>query len=159
LLLAMMVIVIAVTSAAIYVGENNLRANYQKLLDNQFQNQLRSFLRAQDLQFRAMAEKCRAVSHSVRLRAALEENDADDLYQNALTELHDVFDPDASNDERTGDSVRASFFRFVDANGAVLPPGPHRAGLTNQPLLHDALASTPRLLHEADEQSVCFIAV
>jgi signal transduction histidine kinase/CheY-like chemotaxis protein len=155
----MMVIVVAVTSAAIYVGENNVRANHQKLRDNQFQNQLRSFLAAQDLQSNAMAEKCRAVSRSVRLRAALAENDVDDLYENALMELQDIFNPNESSDAHPGDSMHASFFRFLDRDGAVLSPGSHPAGLTAQPLLQGTLPSAGRLRHVPDEQSVCFIAI
>ena len=66
----MMLVVLAVTSATLYLAENNLRANQQKNLDTQFQNQLRSFLAVQDMQASAITERCRALSHSVRLRAA-----------------------------------------------------------------------------------------
>src|SRR5205807_8574661 len=93
LLLAMMLIVLAITGATVYIAENNLRANQQRLLNAQFQNQLRSFLAVQDLRSGAIAEKCRNVSHSARLRAALDEKDVDDLYRNALAELQEIFAP------------------------------------------------------------------
>src|SRR5207237_10507330 len=92
----MMFIVLAITGAAVYIAENNLRANQQRLLNTQFQNQLRSFLAVQNLRSSAVAEKCRDVSRSVRLRAALEEKDVNDLYRNALAELQDMFDPNES---------------------------------------------------------------
>src|SRR2546423_9663439 len=114
----MMLIVMAITSAAVYFAENNLRSNQQRLLNTQFQNQLRSFLAVQDLRSSAVAEKCRDVSRSVRLRAALEEKDIDDLYRNALTELQDVFDPDTGATNNPDEKIRASFFRFVDFDGA-----------------------------------------
>jgi len=41
LLLAMMLVVFAATSATLYVAENNLRSNQQRLLDAQFESQLR----------------------------------------------------------------------------------------------------------------------
>ena len=116
----MMLIVLTITGATVYIAENNLRANQQRLLNAQFQNQMRSFLAVQDLRSSAVAEKCRDVSRSVRLRAALEEKDVDDLYRNALTELQGVFNP---NEPDAQQSVRASFFRFVDVDGAVLPAG------------------------------------
>jgi len=159
LLLAMMLIVLTITGATVYIAENNLRANQQRLLNGQFQNQLRSFLAVQDLRSSAVAEKCRDVSRSVRLRAALEEKDVDDLYRNALTELQGVFNPNepAANDAQL--SVRASFFRFVDVDGAVLPAGDHPAGNVDPRSLEQALAPVafePRVIAE---QSVAFIAI
>jgi signal transduction histidine kinase len=159
LLLALMLIGVAVTSATLYLAENNLRANHQQILDTQFQNQLRSFLAVQDVQSSAIAERCRALSHSVRLRAALEERDVDDLYRNALAELQGIFDPNEPAQGYERHSVRASFFRFFDADGGILPPGEHLAGLIGQPLLHQTLAPMGRLLRDVEEQSVGFIAL
>jgi signal transduction histidine kinase len=153
----MMLVVLAVTSATIYLAENNLRSNQHKILDAQFQNQLRSFLAVQDTQSNAIAEKCRAVARSVRLRAALEERDVDDLYANALTELQDVFDPTNSDTDDESRDARASFFRFFDAQGAVLSPGDHPAGFLEQRSLEATLAPMGRVLNRADEQSIGFI--
>ena len=103
----MMLVVFAVTTTTVYLAEKNRRANQRQLLDAQFQNRVQSFLKIQAAQSEAITEKCLALSHSVRLRAALEERDVDDLYQNALTELEEMLD-------RTGaspDATRASFFR------------------------------------------------
>src|SRR5437773_2572915 len=111
----MMLVVLAVTTATVYLAEKNRRSNQQQLLDAQFQNRVQSFLKIQAAQSEAITEKCLALSHSVRLRAALEERDVDDLYQNALTELEEMLD-------RTGaspDATRASFFRFFDGAGAI----------------------------------------
>src|SRR5205807_10161768 len=128
LLLAMMLVIVSVIGVILYVAENNLRTNQQRLLNDQFQNQLRSFLAVQDLQSGAIAEKCRGVSRSVRLRAALEEKDVDDLYRNAVAELQEIFSPNAVATNNPDQAIRASFFRFVDLGGAVLPPGNQPAG-------------------------------
>jgi signal transduction histidine kinase len=151
----MMLIVVAITGATVYFAENNLRANQQRLLDAQFQNQLRSFLAVQDLRSSAIAEKCRDVSRSVRLRAALEEKDVDDLYRNASAELQEIFDPDAG--AANGEAILASFFRFLDVSGAVLAPGSQPAGDVDPKSLEEALINiSPR---DADEQSIAFIAI
>lgn len=161
LLLAMMLVVLAVTIATVYLAEENRRTNHQRALDAQFQNQVQSFLKIQEAQSDAITEKCRALSHAVRLRAALEERDIDDAYQNALTELEGIL-------EQPGDSApggsppevgRASFFRFLDADGAILPPENHPVGLTDQPSLDEALSTMGRVLRENDEQAVGYIAL
>jgi len=155
----MMLIVLTITGATVYIAENNLRANQQRLLNAQFQNQMRSFLAVQDLRSSAVAEKCRDVSRSVRLRAALEEKDVDDLYRNALTELQGVFNPNEPAADYAQQSVRASFFRFVDVDGAVLPAGDHPAGNVDPRSLEQALAPVAFEPRDIAEQSVAFIAI
>jgi signal transduction histidine kinase len=158
LLLAMMLVVAAVTGATLYLAEKSLRASHDAALDAQFQNQVRSFLAAQKAQSREIADKCRALSHSVRLRAALEEGDFDDLYGNALTELQGIF-AEPNSYQLESPSVRASFFRFFDANGTVVPTAEYPAGLTDEKTLDEALAPMGKVLREVDEQSVGFIAL
>lgn len=158
LLLAMMLIVVAITGATVYFAENNLRANQQRLLNAQFQDQLRSFLAVQDLRSSAVADKCLDVSRSVRLRAALEEKDVADLYRNALTELLEVFEPDSATNG-PDEKIRASFFRFVDIGGAVLHPGDQPAGDVDPQSLAEALSPIGNDASDNDEQSAAFIAI
>ena len=113
----MMLVVLAVTTATVYLAEENRRTNHQRTLDAQFQNQVQSFLKIQEAQSEAITEKCRALSHAVRLRAALEERDVDDLYRNALTELEGILEHPGASPGDPPDLVRASFFRFLDADG------------------------------------------
>src|SRR2546430_13862863 len=135
LLLAMMLVVLAVTTATVYLAEKNRRANQQQVLDVQFQSRVQSFLKIQEAQSEIITEKCLVISHAVRLRAALEERDIDDLYQNALTELEGMLERSGSSSENAPDATRASFFRFLDADGLVLSSERHPAGLTDQPSL------------------------
>jgi signal transduction histidine kinase len=161
LLLAMMLVVLAVTIATVYLAEENRRANHQRALDAQFQNQVQSFLKIQEAQSDAITEKCRALSHAVRLRAALEERDVDDAYRNALTELEGILEHPGSSaaGESPPEVGRASFFRFLDASGAILPPENHPVGLIDQPSLDEALSTMGKMLRENDEQAVGYIAL
>ena len=153
----MMLVVLSVTTATVYLAEKNRRSNQQQLLDVQFQNRVQSFLKIQAAQSEAITEKCLTLSHSVRLQAALEERDVDDLYQNALTELGGMLERPGASSESTPDVMRVSFFRFFDADGLILPPENHPAGLTDQPALQEALAHLAKGLRGDDQQAVGFI--
>jgi signal transduction histidine kinase len=155
----MMLVVLAVTTATVYLVEKNRRANQQQVLDAQFQSRVQSFLKIQEAQSDIVTEKCLVISHAVRLRAALEERDIDDLYQNALTELEGMLQGTSPVSENAPDVTRASFFRFLDAEGSVLSPGQHPAGLTDQPSLDESLSSMGKVLREEDDQAVGFIAL
>jgi signal transduction histidine kinase len=159
LLLAMMLVILAVTITTVYIAEENRRTNQQRALDAQFQNQVQSFLKIQEAQSQAITQKCRVLSHAVRLRAALEERDVDDSYRNAVTELGEILDDSSASSGNPAELVHASFFRFLDAEGTILPPENHPAGLTNQPSLHEALSTMGKVLREDDEQAVGFIAL
>ena len=155
-----MLIVLAITGVTVYLAENNLRATQQRLLNAQFRDQLRSFLTIQDLQSSAIAEKCRDLSRSVRLRAALEEKDVDDLYRNASTELQDIFDPRAATaSDNPDEPVRASFFRFVDGGGRILSPGEQPAGEVDAQSLAEALTPIGAESSDLEDQSVAFTAI
>jgi signal transduction histidine kinase len=158
LLLTLMLVVLTVTIATVYLAEENRRTNYQRTLDTQFQNQVRSFLKIQEAKSEAITEKCRVLSRSVRLRAALEERDIDDVYRNALTELEGILEQPGELAGNTAD-VRASFFRFLDGEGAILPPENHPAGLTDQPSLNEALSTMGKVLREEDDQTVGYLSL
>src|SRR5262249_53066343 len=101
-----------------------------------------------------------ALTHSVRLQAALEEEDFEDLYRNALTELQGVFDPNNAAGEGTeSQGTRAVFFRFVDANGSILAPGEFRAGRLSDGSLDTALIPIAQALRKLENQTVGYIAI
>jgi signal transduction histidine kinase len=155
----MMLVVLAVTTATVYLAEKNRRANHQLLLDAQFQNRVQSFLKIQEAHSEIITEKCLALAHAVRLRAALEERDVDDLYRNALTELEGILDRSGASTESTPDAMHASFFRFLDADGLVLSPENLPVGMTDQTSIQEALSSMGKVLREEDDQAVGFIAL
>src|SRR5205814_5142650 len=93
-----------------------------------------------------------------RLRAALEERDVDDLYQNAVTELQNILNSGNPN-APAASGIRASFFRFFDARGVLLPPRDGTAGLIDQESLDESLVTMGKLLGEIGEQSLGLIAL
>jgi signal transduction histidine kinase len=155
----MMLVVFVVTSATLYLAGRNLRAKQQETLETQFQNEVRSYLALQETRLSGINEKCKAFSHSVRIRAALEERDIDDLYRNALTELRDVLEPDNDNARVSNETVRASFVRFLDPAGAVLPPDGQPIRIVDQPGVDPALKGVGAALHSAGQQSSGFLAL
>jgi signal transduction histidine kinase len=155
----MMLVVFAVTSATLYLAGKNLRAKQQETLEAQFQNEVRSYLALQETRLSGINEKCRAFSHSVRIRAALEERDIDDLYRNALTELRDVLDPDNDNASASKETIRASFVRFLEPTGAVLPPDGQPIRVVDQPGIDPALEAAGAALRSTSQQSSGLIAL
>ena len=155
----MMLIVLAVTGTTLYLAERNTQARYQESLDTRFQSQMRLFTELQEAQLDAITERCRTLSRSVRLRAALEERDVDDLYRNALTELQGIFGKASPQDDAGPETPRASFFRFLAADGSVLLPAEHPAGLIEQESLDHTLAPMGKLLANIKEQTVGYVAL
>ncbi len=158
LLIALMLIVVTVAGATLYLAERNVQARYQESLDVQFQAQMRLFAALQDARLGVIMGKCRTLSHSVRVRAALEERDVGDLYQNALTELQGIFGG-VVEDKNDLDTSRASFCRFIDATGAILPPEQVSAGVVDREALDQILVPNVKKLRNIEEQIVGYIAL
>ena len=157
LLIALMLIVVTVAGATLYLAERNVQARYQESLDVQFRAQMRVFAALQDARLGVIMGKCRALSHSVRLRAALEERDVEDLYQNALTELQGTFGG-VAEDKNDTDTSRASFCRFLDADGTILEPGQFSAGEVDRESLNQVLVPNVRKLRNIEQQTLGYIA-
>ena len=134
LLVAMMLTVSAVTALALYFAERNLAAGVRQNLRQEFQGAVGTLLGVQEARLAAIAERCRVLAKSVRIRAALEEGDVEDLYLNARVELRDVLAANVTGGGSDAAALRAEFFRFLDAGGAVLPP-PRAEGAEKTELL------------------------
>ena len=124
LLWGMMLVVLALTLLGIFLGERKvaIEARLDRLQD--FQNGLATLHSVQDLRQAALAERARVLASRPRLHAALEDNALDLLYPTARDELRDII-LGPGNDtahESTQQSLRARFYRFLDSNGAVIPP-------------------------------------
>lgn len=158
LLIALMLIVVTVAGATLYLAERNVQARYQESLDVQFQAQMRLLAALQDARLGVIMGKCRTLSHSVRVRAALEERDVEDLYQNALTELQGIFGG-VAEDKNDSNTSRASFCRFIDANGTILPPAEASAGVVDRDSLNQILVPNGKKVRNIEEQTVGYIAL
>ena len=117
---AMMIVVFAVTTGALYLAQKNAESADREHLNREFRNEFASLLAAQEVQLAAITERCRTLAHSVRILAALEENDVQDLYLNARIELRDVLQS-ARNGDSDSRLLRADFFCFLNASGGVMP--------------------------------------
>ena len=114
LTLAIMLIVFAVTALVLVVARRTAEAGVQEQLQREFQGEFAALFAVQETRRAAVTERCRTLARAVRIRAALEENDVKDLYANGAVELRDLL--------AGGAGPRAEFFRFLDAQGAVLSP-------------------------------------
>ncbi len=113
LLQAILAVVVASTAASLFVAQRQSSESYGALVDELFRNQATAFEREHELRLEVAAEEIERLAMSVRLFAALEENDPE-VYKIAGDEL------------RLGEFA---FFRLLDAGGRVIaPPSDGRAG-------------------------------
>src|SRR5213596_144949 len=129
LLSAMMLVVSAMTAFGFYLAQRNVTAAAQRDLQQNFQAELSSLDKVQELRNAALAERCRALALRPRIHAALEDNALDLLYPSAKDELRDLMEGDEASSDEATPSLRAKFYRFLDGTGAVLsPPNPKDVG-------------------------------
>ena len=123
LLVAMMLVISIVAVLALYFAERNLAANVERDRQREFQAELAALHHSQEIRHAALVERCRALARKPRIHAALEDNALDLLYPSAKDELRDVMiADDAAGTEPGGPSLHATFYRFLDAKGAVISP-------------------------------------
>ncbi len=117
-----MVVVSAVTLLALWLADRDLSAAIGRELQHAFQAELSSLHHAQALRHAALVERCRALVRKPRIHAALEDNALDLLYLSAEDELRDVLTTGDGQEPDHGPALRARFYRFLDRDGAVIPP-------------------------------------
>ena len=122
LLVAMAFVALAITGSVLYVAQREVESETEYDLQNDFRSALNSLHGVQEIRHAALAERCRALVAKPRIHAALEDNALDLLYPSAKDELRDVLDDDASPPDAPPSILRAKFYRFLDVNGAVIPP-------------------------------------
>jgi signal transduction histidine kinase len=129
LLAAIMLVVSAITVSGLYLAQRNVAATAKRDLQQDFQAQLSSLDKVQKFRHAAIAERCSALASRPRIHAALEDNALDLLYPSAKDELRDLMEVEESQPEEEAPSLRAKFYRFLDATGTVLsPPNPKDVG-------------------------------
>jgi len=112
----MMVIVSAITATVLYIAESNLEGSVARELQREFQGSLAELDHLREIRHAALVERCRALAGRPRIHAALEDDAPDLLYPRAENDLRDLMG-------------RAQFYRFLDAQGAVIPP--QKPGVTS----------------------------
>ena len=128
---AMMLVVSGLTATGLYLVERNAAADVQRDLERDFQAELTALHNVEALRHAALAERCRALAAKPRIHAALEDNALDLLYPSAKDELRDIMQKPATPEpDQPAGEPRASFYRFLDRTGTVLPPpNPAEVGL------------------------------
>jgi class 3 adenylate cyclase len=124
LLLGTLVGTVVVTGAALLAAQQSVQTAYRDLFQAQFRRDVRLVAALEEARLAAVRTRCLELARSVRLVAALGEDDPGLVYDIAIDELRDVLRPPT---EAT--AARAvSFFRLLDARGALLPTTDPRAG-------------------------------
>jgi signal transduction histidine kinase len=129
LLVAMMLVVSAITGSGLYLAQRNVTAAAKRDLQQNFQAELSSLDKVQRFRHAAIAERCSALASRPRIHAALEDNALDLLYPSAKDELRDLMEGEELSPEEEAPSLHAKFYRFLNSAGAVLsPPNPKDVG-------------------------------
>ena len=122
LLAGMLIVVVALTVGGLYIAERTVSAETQRTFHRAFESELALLRTVREIRHASLAERCRALVRKPRIHAALEDNALDMLYPSAGDELGDVLaDTKAPGEPIASHSIRARFYRFLDADGAVIP--------------------------------------
>src|SRR6476469_3499554 len=122
LLIAMMLVVAGLTAAGLFVAQRNATSALQQDLQRDFQSDLAALHNVEEIRYAALAERCRRLATKPRIHAALEDDALDLLYPSAKDELRDLMQTEQQPAEQEAGSLHARFYRFLNADGAVLPP-------------------------------------
>jgi signal transduction histidine kinase len=128
LLVAMMLVVSVLTSLGIFFAQRRAADDAQADLQRDFELELTSLHRLQDLRNAAVADRSKSLAQNARIHAALEDNALDLLYPSAQEELRDLMEQAPAGVVDAADALHARFYRFLDSHGAVLRPPSDAAG-------------------------------
>lgn len=130
LLTAIMLVVSVLTALGLYFTQRKVMGDAERNLRQDFQAEVSSLHKVQELRHAALAERCRALVSKPRIHAALEDNALDLLYPSAKDELRDLMEGEEPPSKQAARSLHARFYRFLATNGAVLsPPNPKDVGV------------------------------
>jgi signal transduction histidine kinase len=123
LLVTMMLVASSVAAAILLFAQLNTAKSVRRDFQREFQNELDSLHAVQAVRHAVLAERCRTLARKPRIHAALEDGAPDLLYPSARDELLDVMDTDEGAGREPGAyTLRAHYYRFLDAKGAVIAP-------------------------------------
>lgn len=121
LLVGMMLVVSLITGAGLYFAQRKVAADAEGADQAAHESEVAAAQRVHELRRAALTERCHALVRRPRIHAALEDNALDLLYPSAQDEMLDVMEMvDPSGPVTFG--LHATFYRFLDANGAVIKP-------------------------------------
>ncbi len=116
-------------AGALRLSETRATADYAQNLRREFEAELAAAHQVRALRLDALEEIARQLARKPRLQAALEDDALDLLYLTAQDELRDIIEPAKNLNPNTSpptparfSALRARFYRFLDATGAVIRP-------------------------------------
>jgi signal transduction histidine kinase len=126
---AIMIIVATLTALGLYLAQRKVTADAERNLEDNFQAELSSLHKLEELRHAALAERCNVLAAKPRIHAAMEDNAIDLLYPSAKDELRDLMEGDEPPPGQATQSLHARFYRFLDNAGLVIkPPNPNDVG-------------------------------
>ena len=126
---AMMIIVATLTALGLYLAQRKVTADAERNLQDNFQAELSSLHKIEELRHAALADRCNALAAKPRIHAAIEDNALDLLYPSAKDELRDLMEGEEPPPGQAAQWLHARFYRFLDRTGAVIrPPNPYDVG-------------------------------
>ncbi|CAN5370043.1 hypothetical protein BH20VER3_BH20VER3_11940 [soil metagenome] len=147
LFVAMMLVVLALTSLGILVAQRRAAQDARADLQRDFELEIAALHRVHALRNSAVVDRSRSLAQNARIHAALEDNALDLLYPSAREELRDLMEENGSDRERTAEALHARFYRFLDHHGAIIVPPEGEAGeLTPDEEAQLALSRVPQTL-------------
>jgi signal transduction histidine kinase len=117
-----MIIVVALTAVGFYAAQRKVTTDAERNFQNDFQAEIASLHKLEELRHAALAERCNALAAKPRIHAAIEDNAMDLLYPSAKDELRDLMEGDEPPAEQATQFLHARFYRFLDSTGAVIKP-------------------------------------
>ena len=115
---AMMLIVASLTALGLYLAQRKVTSDAERNLQENFQAELSSLHKLEELRHAALADRCNALSAKSRIHAAIEDNAIDLLYPSAKDELRDLMEGEEPPPEQAAQSLQATFYRFLDGTGS-----------------------------------------
>src|SRR5262249_19385626 len=119
---AMIIILATLTALGLYLAQRKVTADAERNLQENFQAELSSRHKLEELRHAALAERCDVLAAKPRIHAAMEDNAIDLLYPSAKDELRDLMEGEEPPPEEAAQSLHAKFYRFLDGTGAVIKP-------------------------------------
>jgi Adenylate cyclase, family 3 (some proteins contain HAMP domain) len=170
LVLAMMLVVAGVSIATLFVTQQRVQANYERMFRRQFDWQIDYFTSAQEARLDVMKEQCLKLSQLVRLISAMNENPipANILYDTTGDEQERALMGSILQESRLaglpgGIRLQASLLRFLDAAGNAVPPPEKdrfRFGMGGpRSHLEDKLKAIRGVLGSPERQQVGYLAL
>ena len=149
----MALVVVALTTLGLFLAQQKVAIEARHDLLQDFRNELATLHGVRDVRHAALAERTRDLARRARIHAALEDNALDLLYPSAKDELRDILTP-AGEGEAPGAALHAKYYRFLDHQGAVIPP-PDAADVGALPPNEESQLALPRL---SDEQQIGYLS-